>query len=73
MAVDDIEAIYPLLSARAAVSQSENHRMIPEWNDARTVYAEVSTIERLFEAQVDRYEDVAAVGFQAQRSRLTVN
>jgi amino acid adenylation domain-containing protein len=49
------------------LTEVERARMLREWNDTRTSYAQESRIHELFEAQVGRTPDSVAVSFQGEQ------
>ncbi len=49
------------IAALSLLTEAEQHLIISEWNDTATAYPKNSTIQRLFEVQVERGPDAIAV------------
>jgi amino acid adenylation domain-containing protein len=55
------------LSKLPFLSHAERHRLLVQWNDTQTDYPKDRCVHQLFEEQVDRTPDAAAVVFENQQ------
>jgi amino acid adenylation domain-containing protein len=49
------------------MTQAEQHQLLVEWNDTKRDYPEDKCVHQLFEEQVERTPDAAAVVFESQK------
>src|SRR2546425_1210462 len=55
------------LSELSVLSHAERHRLLVQWNDTQMDYPKDRCVHQLFEEQVDRTPDAAAVVFENQQ------